>query len=377
MKRHLTLVLTIILISGLILTSCTGTTETAQNNADNKPTENTGQTQSTDAPVATDAATAEPTPETTPEPTPEPGVTKIALTNTPDSTGNTAYSASHYGLHIAYGQEMVTVMNYMTMFNHGGEIARVPDKVEGFEYQAEDLQYYNGFLYFLIYDFDTGAYNLYKYDGENPPEKVCDSTVYHYEFINGTIYFMKEFYQGPIYSMNPDGSGETQLTTMRAHSFVNDGQSLYFYSTDAGTAPGLVKYNIGTGEETTVIFPFYSHNYLVHGGYIYYSVDSGTYRSIHRASLANQTVEDIWLEMTDFTISMNISDGMLYLLVGDSVYKSGIDGSNRVKILQAEEGLQTGLYIFGDRIYCMDYSFIYCVKTDGSETNMFSLNLLQ
>lgn len=164
---------------------------------------------------------------------------------------------------------------------------------------------------------------------------------------------------------------------MRAHDFVHEGSLIYFFSTDAGTAPGLVEYNISTGEEKTVIFPFYSHNYLVHGGYVYYSIDSGSLRSIHRASISTQEVEDLWLEITDFTISLNISDGNLYMLVGDSVYKSGLDGSGRTKLLQAEDYLRTGLYIFGDRIYCMDDSFVYCQKTDGSETNMFSFSLMQ
>ena len=377
MKKITTLIMSITLILALVFTSCTGTSETPAATDGSKPLETTDQPQNTGAPAATTETpvTSEPTP--APESTPEPGPSKVTLTNSPDSTGNTNHASSHYGLHIAYGQEMVTVMSYMTMFNHGGEITRIPDKVEGFELQAEDLQYYNGLLYFLLYDWDNGVYYLYSYDFDSEPVKVSDSTVYHYEFINGKIYFTKEFVQGPIFAMDPNGGSEIQISTMRAHSFVHDDQALYFYATDAGTAPGLIKYDLATNDETTVVFPFYSHNYLVHSGYVYYAIDSGTYRSIHRMSLSNQTVSDIWVEMTDWTISMNISDSVLYMLVGDSVYKSDLDGSGRTEILKAEDNLQSGLYIFGDRIYCADGAFVYCTLTDGSEVSMFAFNVLQ
>jgi len=380
MKKLLFFIIILSFVLTVVLTACSGTSESLTPDptpvGTEKPTTTIDPTVS-DEPASTPEPTQEPTLTQTPESTPEPGPAGVSLVNSPDSTGNTAYSASHYGLHIAYGQEMVTVMNYMTMFLHGADHANVPEKVEGFEFQAEDLQYFNGLLYFLNYDFNNGVYYMYSYDFENPPVKIGDTTVYHYEFINGTIYFTKEFVQGPIYAMNPDGSNETQVTTMRAHSFVHEGSNIYFYATDAGTAPGLVQYNLDTNEESTVVFPFYSHNYLVHGGYVYYSLDSGTYRSIHRMLISDQTVEDIWLEMTDFTISMNISDGMLYLLVGDSVYKNNLDGGDRVQLLQADNNLNTGLYIFGDRIYCTDGSFIYCQKTDGSEVSLFSYNVLQ
>lgn len=389
MKKLISLLLIFTLISGLLLTSCGGTTETPDNDLKSTLAPVVDPVNKTDTPVAneevtaTEEPTAEPTPTATPEPTPEPtptpepGPAKVQLANSPDSTGNVHYASAHYGLHITYGNEFVNVMNYLTLFKHGDDIYMIPEAIENFEYQAEDLQYYNGLLYFLLYDWDNGVYYLYSYDYVNEPIKVSESTVYHYEFINGTIYFTKEFYQGSIFSMALDGSSETQLTTMRAHSFVHEGNSLYFYSTDAGTAPGLVKYNLATNEEATVVFPFYSHNYHVHSGYVYYALDGGTYRSIHRISMSDQTVEDIWVEIPDWTISMNISDGALYLLVGDSVYKSNLDGSGRTKILQAEESMQTGLYIFGDRIYCVDYSFIYCAKTDGSDLSLISLNLLQ
>ena len=380
MKKLLFVIITLLFVLTVMLTACSGTSESLTPAptpvGTGKPTA-TANPNMSDEPASTLESTQEPTPTPTPEPTPEPGPANVSLVNSPDSTGNTHYAASHYGLHITYGNELVTVMNYMIMFRHGADHAKVPDKVEEFEFQAEDLQYFNGLLYFLNYDFNNGVYYMYSYDFENPPVKIGDTTVYHYEFINGTIYFTKEFVQGPIYSMNPDGSGETQVTTMRAHSFVHEGSNIYFYATDAGTAPGLVQYNLATNEESTIVFPFYSHNYLVHGGYVYYSLDSGSYRSIHRMSISDQNVEDIWLEMTDFTISLNISDGDLYLLVGDSVYKSALDGGNRVKVLQADEGLQTGLYIFGNRIYCADYSFIYCSTTDGSELSLFSFNILQ
>jgi hypothetical protein len=324
----------------------------------------TASPEGTDSPETT--ATPEPTATPTPEPTPEPGTAKVNLSNSPDSTGNTHYSSAHYGMNVAYGNGYITLMNYMTMLKHGADMKSEPEVIGGFEMQAEDLQFINGLLYFLNYDSSNGVYYLYSYDFENAPVKVSDSTVYHYEFINGTIYFTKEFVQGPIYSMSPDGSGEKQLTDMRAHSFVNDGRALYFYATDAGTAPGLVKYDIATGEESTVVFPFYSHNYLVHGGYVYYVID-GTYRSIHRMSLAGQSVEDIWLENTDYTISLNISDGELYILSGSSIYKSGLDGSNRTKLYENPDSLQSGLYIFGDRIYCTDGAFYQVILTDGSE----------
>jgi Tol biopolymer transport system component len=249
---------------------------------------------------------------------------------------------------------------------HGEAIGQAPVVIEGFGYQGEDVQSYNGKLYFLMYDFNNGVYYLYSYDYESPPVKVTQSTVYHYEFVGSTIYYTKDFVQGPIYAMNIDGSGEKQLTQMRAHSFSIDGGSIYFYATDAGTAPGLVRYNIASGEETTVVFPFFSHNYLVFEGYAYY-VNDGTYRSIHRVNLSNQAVEDLWVEISDYTISLNISDGMLYILTGSGIYKSNLDGSGRSLVYEADESLQTGIYIFGDRIYVTDgYDIIVVDKNNGS-----------
>lgn len=386
MKKFISLFLGILLIFALMFTACSDVTDgpsdspvsssspsnTSEPAQSAQPTADNQQT-----PAPSTSQTPQTTPEATPEPTPEPGPVKVYLENSPDSTGNSHFASSHYGLNISYTGEYITLMNYMTMFLHGDDIYNVPEKIEGFELQAEDLQFHNGLLYFLNYDWDNGVYYLYSYDFENEPAKVTDSTVYHYEFINGTIYFTKEFVQGPIYSMSSDGSGEKQLTTMRAHSFVNDGQALYFYATDAGTAPGLVKYDLGTNEETTVVFPFYSHNYMVHGGYVYYVLDTGTYRSIHRMSLSDQSVEDIWLEMTDYSISLNISDGNLFILAGDGVYKGKLNGSDRVKILEANDYLQSGLYIFGNRIYCTDGGFVYCTLADGSEVSVISFSLLQ
>ncbi len=372
MKKLVSLFFVIFLVFALLLTSCSPVVEQSTESPSQSVTPSkTNEPAQTTAPEPTSAPTV------TPAPTPEPGQAQVVLSNSSDSTGNTHYASSHYGLHLTYTGEYVTLMNYVTMLQHGEDIYSVPEVIEGFELPAEDIQFNNGLLYFLNYDWDNGVYYLYTYDFENEPTKVSDSTVYHYEFINGLIYFTKEFVQGPIYSMNPDGSGEKQVSIMRAHSFVSDGQALYFYATDAGTAPGLVKYNLGTNEESTIVFPFYSHNYLVHSGYVYYVLDTGIYRSIHRMSLSNQSVTDIWIEMTDYTITLNVSDGMLYMLAGDSVYKSSLDGSGRVKIFQADDFLQSSLYIYGDRAYCTDGMFVYCTLTDGSEVSVFSYNVLQ
>jgi len=375
MKKTTTLILIVTLILALLFTSCNGASEIQTPLPDGETQTSMPSETTTSEPASTPIPTIESTP--SPTPTPEPGPAKVQLLNSPDSTGNTHFASSHYGLHITYGNELISVMNYLTILQHGDDIYLLPDSIKDFEYQAEDLQFYTGLLYFLLYDWDNSVYYLYSYDYDNEPVKISDSTVYHYEFINGKIYFTKEFYQGPIFSMDLNGGSEMQISTMRAHSFVHSEQAVYFYATDAGTAPGLVKYDLATNEETTVVFPFYSHNYLVHNGYVYYALDGGTYRSIHRMSLSDQTVTDIWVEMTDWTISMNISDGVLYMLVGDSIYKSNLDGSGRTEILKAEDNLQSGLYIFGDRIYCADYDFIYCSKTDGSEVSMFSFNVLQ
>ena len=358
------------LISAFMLTSCTGTTETPDVSTGN---ESQTTTTSQGTPVSA-SSTPTPAPTLPPTPTPEPGPAKVILSNSADSKGNTHFASSHYGLNITYTGEYITVMNYTTMMKHGDDIALVPEAVEGFEYQAEDLQYYNGLLYYLLYDWDNGVYYLYSYDFKNEPVKVCNSSVYHYEFLNGKIYFTKEFVQGPIYSMDSNGGSEMQITTMRAHSFVIDGQALYFYATDAGTAPGLVKYNLSTNEETTVVFPFYSHNYLVHNGYVYYVLDGTAYRSIHRMSLTDQTVSDIWIEMTDYTISLNISDGMLYILSGSSIYESSLDGSGRTKVYENPDSFTSGLYIFGDRIYATDGYSIIMVEKDGLNPVEFPFN---
>jgi len=375
MKKFTALLLVVLLIPALLLTSCSGTSETQTSTPGGETPKSTPAEVPVFEPTSTPMPTIVPTP--SPTPTPKPGPAKVQLVNSPDSTGNTNYASSHYGLHITYGNDLISMMNYLTILQHGDDIYLFPDAVEDFEYQAEDLQFYNGLLYFLLYDGDNGVYYLYSYDFDNEPVKVSDSTVYHYEFINGKIYFNKEFFQGPIYSMDPNGGSEMQISTMRAHSFVHADQAIYFYATDAGTAPGLVKYDLITNEETTIVFPFYSHNYLVHNGYVYYALDGGTYRSIHRMLLSDQTVTDIWVEMTDWTISMNISDEALYLLVGDSVHKSNLDGSGRTEILQANDNLQPGLYIFGDRVYCSDGASVYCTFIDGSEVSIFSFNALQ
>ena len=362
MRKNILFVLTIILATALLFTSCTKATD---NSAKPTQTEKTQTQEPTE--TQTPDASAEPTAEPTASPEPEnEGPEKVVLSNSGDSTGNSQYAAAHYGLHTAYNGEYINLMNYDKLLVHGNDISFAPVLVEGFTYQAEDLQYHNGLLYFLVYDFDLGAYHMYSYDYENPPAKVTESTVYHYEFINGKIYFTKEFYQGPIYSMSIDGSGETELTQMRSHGFTTDGNMIYFYSTDAGTAPGIVEYNPSTNEETIVVFPFYSHNFIAHNGYIYYVYD-GTYRSIHRVKISDQTVEDLWLEITDYTISLNISDGELYILSGYDIYKSNLDGSNRTKIFENTDSLQTGLYIFGNRIYATDgYSIIVIDRNDGT-----------
>ncbi len=307
-----------------------------------------------------------PSPDTTTEPDSLTGIEKVVLTNGANSTGNTSFNSAHYGLHITYTGEYVTFINYTTLMQHGADLEKEPIVFQGFEYQGEDVQAYRDKLYFLMYDYEKGEYYLYSYDYENPPVKVTESTVYHYEFAGDTIYYTKEFVQGPIYSMNTDGSGEMQLTQMRAHSFVIEEGSIYFYATDAGTAPGLVKYDIATKEESILVFPFYSHNYLVSGGYAYY-VNEGTYRSIHRVNLSNQTVEDLWMEIPDYTISMNMSDGILYIHTDYAIYKCNPDGSNRTLLYESAEYLKTGMYIFGDRIYVTDeYDIIVVNKNDGT-----------
>lgn len=366
MKNVFKMTLIVLIAVSMLLTACQDqVTETPSS----EPSEGTGTTPAPTAavtPTATVAPTDTPVVSQSPEPEPEGEVQKVVLSNGTRSTGNTAYSASHYNLHITYTGEYVELINYTSLMRHGEDMGKAPVVIEGFEYQGEDVQSYNGKLYFLVYDFNNGVYYLYSYDYENPPVKVTESTVYHYEFVDGAIYYTKDFVQGPIYSMNLDGSGEKQLTQMRAHSFSIDGGSIYFYATDAGTAPGLVRYNIASGEETTVVFPFFSHNYLVFEGYAYY-VNDGTYRSIHRVNLTNLTVEDLWLEIGDYTVSLNISDGELYILTSSGIYKSNLDGSGRKLIYEADESLQTGIYIFGDRIYVTDgYDIIVVDRDDGS-----------
>lgn len=366
MKNISKMILVTIMTASMLLTACQ---DQGAATPSSEPSENATMTPYPSESVTLSssvAPTASSAPDASQSPEPANEVGKVTLMNGSNSAGNTAYSASHYNLHITYTGEYVELINYTSLMRHGEAIGQAPVVIEGFEYQGEDVQSYNGKLYFLMYDYNNSVYYLYSYDYENPPAKVTQSTVYHYEFIGSTIYYTKDFVQGPIYSMNLDGSGEKQLTQMRAHSFSIDGGSIYFYATDAGTAPGLVRYNIASGEETTVVFPFFSHNYLVFEGYAYY-VNDGTYRSIHRVNLANQAVEDLWLEIGDYTVSLNISDGMLYILTSSGIYKSNPDGSGRTLVYEADESLQTGIYIFGDRIYVTDgYDIIVVDRNDGS-----------
>ncbi len=358
MKIYNKAILLLIIFLLLFVTACSPTTNDVS---------------ATKVPVESNQTTKETT--LTPEPTAlVPVLEKVVLSNNGDSIGNHHFSSSHYGLHIAYTGEYVTFVNYMTLLQHGNEIEMEPVVFEGFEYQAEGLQYYNGILYFMLYDSLVGEYHLYTYDFEKDPIKVMDSTVYYYLFVNDKLYFTKEFVQGPIYSFDLTNKEEVIITNYRAHDFTTDGVDLYFFATDAGTAPGLVKYNLSTNEETTVIFPFYSHNYLVHGGYVYYVQENSYDRSIHRLSLNDGTIVDIAVELSDYSYSLNISDDLLYLQTENYIKSFSLDGTNETIIYESSEYLSKGIYIIGDRIYFTDGYDIYMIKKDGSGLVYYSLS---
>ncbi len=149
MKKLFKLLL-IMVIAVSMVTACSTVTET-----DSTPSP--AASEKTDLSQTSETASTEPSS----APTPEPSVSKVVLSNNADSTGNSQYQAAHYGLHIAYTGEYIELMNYMTLLQHGGDITAEPVMVEGFEYQAEDLQFYDGKLYFLLYDCDNGVYYLY------------------------------------------------------------------------------------------------------------------------------------------------------------------------------------------------------------------------
>ncbi len=362
MKIENKMILLLVIFSLLFVTACSTTI-----NEDDKTQTTVESSQPTSTVTVTTSSTPEPT-------TSVPTLEKVVLSNSSDSIGNHHFSSSHYGLHIVYTGKYITFVNYMTMLQHGNDSTMEPTIFNDFEYQAEGLQYYNGLLYFMLYDFEVGEYYLYTYDFENEPIKLMDSTVYSYLFVNGKLYFTKEFVQGPIYSYDLASKEETSLTNFRAHDFTTDGNDLYFFATDAGTAPGLVKYSLSTDEESTVIFPFYSHIYLVHGGYVYYVQENSYDSSVHRLSLNDGTIVDIAVELSGYSFTLNISDNLLYLQSENYIKTFSLDGTNETLIYESSEYLSKGIYIIGDRIYFTDGYDIYMIKKDGSSLVYFPLN---
>ncbi|MBN2557921.1 MAG: DUF5050 domain-containing protein [Clostridia bacterium] len=375
-SRFLVFALAVFMIG---LCACSGNAENSPDDSGTPvPTSSTSEPSATPAnPGASQTAlpgtSQEPSPEPSPSPAAEQGISKVVLVNDANSTGNNHFTAAHYGLHSAYTGEYVVFINYMTLLRHGGDHSLAPEAVEGFQYQGEGLLFHDGLLYFMIYDFNVGEYYLYSYDFENEPVKVMDSTVYYYEFINGKLYFTKQFVQGPIFSYDMASGEERQVTKYRAHDFTSDGNDIYFYATDAGTAPGLVKYDLSTNVESTLVFPFFSHNYLVHGNYIYYVNENSATRSIHRMSMSDQSILDIEADIYENTISLNISDGILYILTENGIKSCGLDGNGMTAIYESEDYLSRGLHIFGDRIYFTDGSYLYMIKKDGTDPVYFPL----
>ncbi|MFO7611384.1 MAG: DUF5050 domain-containing protein [Clostridia bacterium] len=375
-SRFVVLILAVAMIG---LCACTGSTDKAPDDFGTPAPESSPSTPSTPeaspgTPQITPAGTTqEPSSEPSPSAAAEQGLSKVVLVNDANSTGNNHFTAAHYGLHSAYTGEYVVFVNYMTLLKHGGDHSLAPEAAEGFQYQGEGLQFHNGLLYFMLYDFNVGEYYLYSYDFEHDPVKVMNSTVYCYEFINGKLYFTKQFVQGPIFSFDMASGEERQVTEYRAHDFTSDGNDIYFYATDAGTAPGLVKYDLSTNVESTLVFPFFSHNYMVHGNYIYYVNENSATRSIHRMSMSDQSILDIAVDIYENTISLNISDGVLYILTENGIKSCGLDGGGMTTIYESEDYLSRGLHIFGDRIYFTDGSYLYMIKKDGTDSIYFPL----
>ncbi|MBN2852655.1 MAG: DUF5050 domain-containing protein [Clostridia bacterium] len=290
---------------------------------------------------------------------------KVVLKNTDQSAGNYNASFSHFDFNLTYNDDFVIIINWESLYYHGKDISSPPVRDISFSQKALEPKMHEGKMYYLVEDGYTSNYYLYSWDFINQPVKMTDQKVYTFMIVNNQIIFTEDFVQGPLFSLNLADSTVSQLTQNRVHNFTSDGKDVYYKSTDVGNAPGLVRYDMITKEETIAVFPFFSSNYLVLGNDVYYEEDSNGKRNIIRQSLEDQSLV-ILKSLDEYTITLNISDGELYIQTESNISTCHLDGTESEIIYEGND-LKRGNFIIGNRIYFADYnSRMMMIDKDGT-----------
>lgn len=334
------------------------TTKTVQTSSSEKTTTTTSAITSASSSATTQA------PETT---TAGPSLQKVILSNGSSDVGNYNSAFAHLDFNVSYNGEYVSFINWDTMYFHGDDIYMQPEKVDGFVQRSLEPKYYNGNLYYIVDEDGTNSiYYLYSWDFNNDPVKVTEQPVYTFIILNNQVFFTEEFVQGPLYALDLSTKQTKIVSEYSAMSFISDGKDLYFKSSNVGTAPGIVKIDMDTSEESIVLFPFYSNNFIVFDGYVYYEGSTGNLINISKQKFLEETPTVI-VELEDYAVSLNISEGRLYYQTENFINSCDLDGNDIAVIHEGNGELKRGTYIIGDRIYFRDYDKYYMVKKDGSD----------
>ncbi len=292
-------------------------------------------------------------------------IDKVVLSNSTNVGGNYNFNFSPYGLNISYNGEYVVIVNWQTLYLHGNDTNFPLVKDEKFSQVAGEFTYHNGNLYYLVEDGYSTEYYLYSWNFENDSVKVSDTPIKDYLILNNQVIFTTDFFAEPLHMINLDNGSVSRLTQSSANEFTTDGVNLYYRSDDFGNAPGLIKYDVLTQEESLLIFPFYSQNFIVHNGYIYYESEDFDNNNIIRQSLTDETITIIQ-EINTNAVSINISDDILYFQTDSYIKSCNLDGTETKLIYQSENTINIGTFIIGDRIYFNDGISYYMIKKDGS-----------
>jgi len=343
-KKLITLLLIIILVM-MVACSNTSTNEKVKNSELAKPIETSNTNQNKE----------------------NTSIEKVKLSNQYNVGGNYNYNFDYYDFNISYNGEYVIMVNWQSMYLHGKDISMQPVLLEGFNQHAQYLQFYNGKLYYLVDESGTGEYYLYSWDFKNNPVKLLEDSLTYYLILNNEIIYRTEYLSSPLYVLDLSNNSISQLSESYARSFTTDGTDIYYISDDFGNADGLIKHDMNTQEDSIVVFPFYSTNFIVHNNYLYYEYENSiNYMDISREDFTDLTATKIQ-DLENDTVSLNISDDKLYFQTEFAIKSCELNGTDIQFVYTSETQLKNGTFIIGDRIYFHDGLNIYMIKKDGSD----------
>jgi hypothetical protein len=197
---------------------------------------------------------------------------------------------------------------------------------------ASFINYYNGYIYYI----NTSNWSIYRVDtkGQNRTQ-IVSGEIYGMYFYNGALYYVdaKDF---SIHKLLLDGSNtNTNVVSVATTNFFMDNGCIY-YMKYATNSSNFILHKMDLTEMTdTSLLTVGSSNiqYISYGNYIYYILGTSLYRMNLDGSNQQLLVNNIYNDTT-CGYEVNVCDNYIYYesSTDNDWYKANLDGTSVDKL---------------------------------------------